>query len=146
MPHSFASGMAAPSPDTVLAVAVLAAVVLAARLRLRWLGWWERPVALLARRRRLAIVVAIAAPLVLRALLLPVFAAPEPSAHDEFSFLLAADTFAHGRLVNAQHPFWAHFESIHILSRPVYASAFPIAPAAALAVGQVLLGHPWAGV
>jgi hypothetical protein len=103
-------------------------------------------VALLARRRRLAIVVAAVAPLVLRALLLPVFAAPEPRAHDEFSFLLAADTFAHGRLLNPQHPFWVHFESMHILAQPVYASAFPIAPAAALAVGQVLFGHAWAGV
>jgi hypothetical protein len=146
MPHLLSGGIAAPSPDTILAVGVLAAGLLACRFGLRWLGWWERPLALLARRRRLAILVAAAAPLVLRALLLPVFAPPEPGTHDEFSFLLAADTFAHGRLVNPQHPFWVHFESVHTLARPVYASAFPIAPAAALAVGQVLLGHPWAGV
>src|ERR1039458_3471072 len=55
MQHPLASGMVAPSPDTVLAVAVLAAVLLASPFRLRWLGWWERPLALLARRRRLAI-------------------------------------------------------------------------------------------
>ena len=146
MPHTISSGIPAPSPDTLLAVAALAAGLVASRFGGRALGWWERPVARVARRRRLAILAAAAVPLVLRALLLPVFAAPEPAVHDEFSFLLAANTLAHGRLANPQHPFWAHFESVHTLARPVYASAFPLAPAAALAVGQVLFGHPWAGV
>jgi len=135
-----------PSPEIALALAALAVALAAAHFRSAWLGWWEGPLARLARRRSLAILVAAVSPLVLRALLLPWFPAPEPRCHDEFSFLLGADTLAHGRLANPQHPLWVHFESPHILVRPAYASAFPIAPAAALAAGKVLFGHLWAGV
>jgi hypothetical protein len=99
-----------------------------------------------AARKRLAILVAALSPLIVRALVLPWFPVPNPRVHDEFSFLLAADTLMHGRLANPQHPFWVHFESMHILTEPVYASAFPIGQAAALAFGKVLFGHVWAGV
>ena len=135
-----------PSPEIALAAGLLAVALAAAQFRSRWLGWWEGPLARLARRKWLAILVAALAPLLLRAILLPWFPAPEPRCDDEFSFLLGADTLAHGRLANPQHPFWVHFESVHILVRPVYASAFPMAQAAALAVGKALFGHWWAGV
>jgi hypothetical protein len=135
-----------PSPEPCLAVAVVAAACAAAQFRFRGLGWWERPLAALARRKRLAILSAALLPLLLRALLLPWHAVPQPRVHDEFTFLLGADTLAAGRLVNPQHPAWVHFETMHILARPVYASAFPLGPAVALAIGQVVFGHPWIGV
>ncbi len=100
----------------------------------------------IAHRKRLCILLVGMAPLLLRALLLPLFHRPEPRIHDEFSYLLAADTFAHGRLANPQHPMWVHFESMHILVRPAYASIFPIGQALAMAAGQVAIGDPWAGV
>lgn len=81
-----------------------------------------------------------------RLALFPVSPIPLPRIHDEFSYLLAADTFAHGRLTNPTPPAADFLETLHVLVRPTYMSRYAAAQGLALAVGQVLFGHPWWGV
>ncbi len=109
-------------------------------------GAIERHVSGFAAHRRLAVMTIFLLAIAARLAVLPVEPVPAPGIHDEFGYLLSADTFAHGRLTNPTHPMWVHFESMTIIQQPTYCSAFYPAQGMFLAIGQVLFRHPFWGV
>lgn len=100
----------------------------------------------LAERRWLAVAAIGLFAIGARLAVLPVLRVPSPQIQDEFSYLLMGDTFAHGRLANATHPMWMHFETFHVLQRPTYVSIYWPAQGIFLALGQVVFRHPFWGV
>ncbi len=106
----------------------------------------ERAFGCLARRRGLSVVAVGAAALLIRLAILPLCPVPQPFIHDEFANLLAADTFASGRLTNPTHPMWIYFETFHVTQQPTYMSMYFPAQGMVLAAGKVLAGNPWFGV
>jgi hypothetical protein len=102
-------------------------------------------IAALARNQAIAVLAIGSSVILVRILLLAWIPVPQPKIHDEYGYLLAADTFYHGRLANPSHPLWAFFDTFRVIQHPTYSSIYPPAQGAILAVGK-LLGHPWVGV
>jgi hypothetical protein len=100
----------------------------------------------LAHRRRLSLLVVGLSVLILRFSILPLLPIPAPFTVDDYSNLLAADTFAHGRLANPTPAMWVHFESIHIDMRPTYTSMYFPGQGLLMAAGKKLFGNFWLAV
>ncbi len=123
-----------------LGLAALLAVVLLFRYQI------ELAAGKLAARTIVSMAVVGALPVALRLALLGQHPVPVPRTADDFSYLLLADTLAHFRLANPMHPMRRFFEGVFILQEPSYSSIFPLGQGLALACGQLIFGHPWAGV
>lgn len=129
----------------LLGAAILLALV-ALRLGSSMFSAVERWFSSLARQKTLSVMVVGVFALIAAGVPRLFLGLPRPQQYDEFSYLLAADTFAHGRLTNPTHPLWQHFESFHINQKPTYMSMYPPGQGLMLATGKVLAGHPWFAV
>jgi hypothetical protein len=127
-------------------VAVLAMVLLLVGFPpLRWIEPIEASFRRFAAKRSLCLALIPLLSLTVNAAIALHNGIPRPKVHDEFSYLLAADTFAHGRLTNPSPPLFEHFETPHELMQPTRMSKYPPGQGIALMLGQITCGKPIVG-
>jgi hypothetical protein len=129
----------------ILTLLILTAALLAGRPAEQIFTRLESLFSQFAKHRNLVLISLFFGVIAVRLSILPLLRVPVPGIHDEYSYLLMGDTFAHGRLANSPHPMWLSFETFHVNWFPTYSSIYPPAQGAILAVGK-LLGQPWLGI
>jgi hypothetical protein len=143
---SLPDGLPIPLLESGLTLIAIAAAFRWPRLGSNFFSRIERAFGCLARRRGLSITSVGLAAFLLRLAILPLSPIPKPFIHDDFSFLLAANTFASGRLTNPTPAMWQHFESFHIDMKPTYMSMYFPAQGLVMAAAKLLTGQPWYGL
>lgn len=132
--------------ESLLALASVVLAFLSPALGRRALAPARRAFSRLAARPGRAIWMVALLPCLARFALLPWMPVPQPAIQEEFSYLLQADTFAHGRLTNPTSPVAVFFDNVEVIQSPHYESVRPPAQGAFLALGEALLHLPWLGV
>jgi len=146
----FAWGAAPPTTFDFFTFALAALCVALAFIRPALFQWLfvavEQRLVVLSKRRWLCALVIFLLPMAGRLLLLPVYQPPVPFIHDEYAYLLQADTFSSGRLSNPPLPFANQLETIYIFATPTYSAEYEPGQGFFLAMGERIFGCPWAGV
>jgi hypothetical protein len=129
-----------------MALTILVITICCLPWRPKWINRVRDLLGRVAERRALAIALTGVLSFIFTSTLALKRGVPVAYVHDEFSYLLSADTFAHGRLANPSPEVWEPFESEHILVRPTYQSKYQPGQGIFMALGQVIAGHPIWGV
>ncbi len=111
--------------EILLTVLVAVVLQLAARSRARRPAGPERAFGRFAANKPRAILLIFLLALLGRAAVLPIYPPGVPRVHDEFSYLLTANTLASGRLTNPTHPMWLNFKSMYVIHNPSYTGKYP---------------------
>lgn len=138
------------SPPALIELAFVAALLLAAWLlpgaTIRRIAATETSVLRLPTSLSMQLAFIGVFAVLIRAAFLPWLGPPVPLIPDEYSLLLQAQTFMEMRLANPTHPFWQHFQAMHVNQVPAYASMYFPGRGLPLALGLLLADEPWLGI
>lgn len=134
MRRTFSDGLVSLTAEVFFLLVALVIAALFPKLGEKFFANVEAAAEKVSLRR--ALILAFLVPLAFRIATIPLYPPPQPKIHDEFSFLLMADTLREGRIANPTHPMWRHFETMHVIHEPSYASKYPILQGVVLAFPQ----------
>src|SRR5262245_28015212 len=108
-------------------------------------GWWAAFGGLAARRGLMVLLCGVLT--LLGCIAIDLIRGHEvlPEFHDEQAYVLAGDTFAHGRLTSPAHPLARSLDMFHVLQEPTYQARYPPGQGLFLALGMAIGGRALEG-